>query len=474
MKGHSTFTASQIARSLGVQKRAVARRAVRESWPYDERIGRGGKIRFYRWDNLPTDIQPALIVTGDPPAVVPDFSVPAPSATTRPDPEFRYDSEALWSWAASRTQKMRDRGVHRAGVIQQVEQLMTKGASFREASRLVARSEGLSAGTIRNWYYGRGGRPGARRYRRLDRAAALIPGWVGRRPRVEIPEEAWDWFVSYYLTRRQPTMAEAYRRTVETARVRGWGRLPSCKTFTRRLKAETSLTTRVYLREGPEAVARLYPPQRRDKRTLRAGQAASGDGLKFDRIWVRWPDGETINTTTGWFWADVRTGYLAAWRIAKTENTDLFRLATYDLTRIFTPEVVWVDNTMVAANKAMTARAPGRYRWRDKADDPLGLLFQLGIEVRFTNPSKLLGNPGAKPIERSFGIGGIHDKVATHPKFLNRGYSRAKAIPYEEFASIVAAEVTRFNTQPKRRTAVCRGVLSYQPVAKVREATPDR
>ena len=179
-------------------------------------------------------------------------------------------------------------------------------------------------------------------------------------------------------------------------------------------------------------------------------------------MWVQWPDGETIHTTTGWFWADLRTNYIAAWRLAKTENTDLFRLATYDLLGLFKPEVAWVDNTMVAASKAMTAGASNRRRGRDKATDPVGLLVQLGIEVRFTNPNKVLGSPGAKPIERSFGIGGIHEKVATHPAFLKRGYSKATAIPYEEFAKVVAQEVDRFNQQSKRRTAICRGVLSFQ------------
>ena len=438
---------------------------MRERWPYTKSTCRGGTRRLYRFSDLPEDIQTVLLNAKNPPAVplspVPLTLVPPLESA----PELDYDAEELWRWAGSRTQKLRDQGTQRAHVIRHVEQVMEDGTSFRSASRLVAEVEGVNPATIRNWYYGRDGRPGARHYRPQDRAAALVPGWQGRRPRVEIPAEAWQWFISYYLTRRRPTLAAAYRRTVETATAQGWGQLPSAKTFSRRLKSDTSLAARIYHREGPAAVAKLFPPQWRDKRALRAGQAASGDGLKFDRVYVRWPDGEVLNTSTGWFWAAVRTGFIAAWRIAKTENTDLFRLATYDLTGLFKPDVVWVDNTMVAANKAMTGRAPNRHRGKDKADDPIGLLLQLGIEVRFPNPSKVMGSPGAKPIERSFGIGGIHEKVATHPKFLNRGYSKKTAIPYEEFVAVVAVvaeEVARFNTQPKRRTAVCRGVLSYQ------------
>ena len=202
----------------------------------------------------------------------------------------------------------------------------------------------------------------------------------------------------------------------------------------------------------------------------------TGDGLKFDRLWVRWPDGEILNTTTGWFWADIRTGYIAAWRLATTETVDLFRLATYDLTGLFKPRLAWVDNTMVAAAKSMTAGAEGRRRGKDKPGDPIGLLPQLGIKVRFTNPDKEMGSPGAKPIERSFGIGGIHDKVATHPRFLNRGYSQKTAIPYEEFAEVVRNEVIRFNRQPKRRTVACRGVLSFEQAFEelFKEAVPTK
>ena len=131
---------------------------------------------------------------------------------------------------------------------------------------------------------------------------------------------------------------------------------------------------------------------------------------------------------------------------------------------------------MVAAAKSMTAGAEGRRRGKDKPDDPIGLLPQIGIEVRFTDPNRERSSPGAKPIERSFGIGGIHDKVATHPRFINRGYSQKTAIPYEEFAEVVRSEVVHFNQQPKRRTAACHGVLSFEQAFEelFKEAVPTK
>lgn len=459
-----TYTIREIAEATGTAKRSAERRAAREAWPFSEEQHAGRPRRLYRLVDLPGVVQAAVLRTHELLASHTSSEQPV-VPTAAPDVAaavFGYDAEALWEWARTRTQSMRDQGEHRAALLQQVTRLVDSGRAMTESLQAVGTAHGVSPATLRGWYYGTRGKPGAQHFALQDWAAALIPGWTGRTAVAEIPAPAWDWFCAYYLTRRQPSLSESYRRTNETAHEHGWGALPSQKTFERRIKSECSVATRIYRREGPEALAKLYPPQRRDKTVFTAGQAIVGDGLKFDKLYVRWPDGEVINTSTGWFWADLRSNYIAAYRLAKTENTDLFRLATYDLTAVFKPDYAWVDNTVVAANKAMTGHAQGRHRFHDRKDDPIGLLLQLNIDVRFTNPDKVLGSPGAKPIERSFGAGGIHDKVATHPKFLDRGYNKATAIPYEEFAAVVAEEVARFNRQPKRRTAVCRGVLSFE------------
>ena len=373
---------------------------------------------------------------------------------------YDYDRAALWAWASGRSRRQREVGQRRAALLREVMRLHDHGERLGSACQLISHT-GVSAASLRNWYYGSHGKPGAKDYDREDWPAALIPGHAGRAKRAGIPPAAFDWYCGYYLTRRRPSAAEAYRRVVEVARAERWGKLPSAATFFRRLKREVSEPVIVLLREGEQALMRRYPPQRRDKRAFAAGEAVVGDGLKFDKLWVAFPDGEILNTATGWFWADLRTNYIAAFRLGKTENTDLFRLATYDLTGHFKPRLAWLDNTMAAANKAMTGQAPRRHRFGAKPADPLGLLAQMDITAIFTNPDKVMGNPGAKPIERSFGVGGLHDKVASHPAFLKRGYSKATAIPYEEFAAVVAEEVRRFNAQPRRQTPVCGGVLSF-------------
>lgn len=442
----------------------ITARATREQWLSRPRAGCGGG-KEYAIRSLPAETQAALFkkyVPVLPSAPDSPGAVPPHGALPTGAEAFTYDADELGRWAMSRSQRLRDQGARRAEMLRCALRLTyTSHCTLKRAFEIVAGQYDESVANLRNWYYGLNGQPGARQYQRADWAFALIPSYAGGIACAEIHNTAWQWFTSYYLTRRKPTLSEACRRLAEIATEQQWGPMPSRDTFARRLRRDVPLPVSVYLREGPEALAKLFPTQRRDKTVYAAGEAVTGDGLKFDKLYVRWPDGEILNTSTGWFWADLRTGKMLAYRLAKTENTDLFRLATYDLTAICAPKYAWVDNTVVAANKAMTGRAEGRHRFHDRTDDPIGLLLQCGIDVHFTNPSEEMGNPGAKPIERAFGIGGIHDKVATHPAIINRGYSTATAIDYDEFAQIVANEVKRFNAQTCRRSIVCRGVLSF-------------
>lgn len=340
----------------------------------------------------------------------------------------------------------------------------------REAVAARLQREGVKGGSVRSlalWAAKVGDAP------RQDWLALLLPDYTGRTATAECAEPCWDWYKSHFLTRKKPTHASTYRRVQEIAKAQGWV-IPSAKTLRRRLDQEVSALTRILMREGPEALARARPTRSRDPLVFTVGQAVNGDGLKFDKLWVRFPDGEIINTATAWFWQDVRTRKLLAWRLDRTENTDVFRLATYDLTAVCAPEKVYLDNTRVAANKLMTAGVKGRHRFKTEPEDGLGLLPMLGMEVHFTNPDKVTGNPGAKPIERAFGIGGIHDMVAKNPALAGKGFSKATAIDSALLAEIIGVEVKRFNAQTGRRNTECRGKLSLDDVwrAGIAETAP--
>jgi tetratricopeptide (TPR) repeat protein len=69
--------------------------------------------------------------------------------------------------------------------------------------------------------------------------------------------------------------AEVYRRLSEIAPAHGWAPLPAERTFNRRVQ-EVPLATRVYHREGRDALARLIPRQRRDVTVYGPGALGSG------------------------------------------------------------------------------------------------------------------------------------------------------------------------------------------------------
>ena len=382
---------------------------------------------------------------------------PRSRALSNPRQARQVASADLWAWAETRSADQRAAGAERAQLVRAVVDLMVAEAlSLGAALERIGAGANVSPATLDRWYRE------ARRYAQADWPAALIPRYSGRRELVQIHPGAWDWFFNQYMTRGQPTVAEVYRRLAEIAPAHGWDPLPAERTFNRRVN-DLPIATRLYHREGKNAIARLIPRQRRDHTVYGPGEAVNGDGLKFDRLWVRWPDGEVLATSTAWVWQDLRTGRLLAYRLAKTENTDLFRLATYDLLGVCLPRVAWMDNTTVAANLAMTAGAPGRHRFGHarRADDPLGLLGQCGIEAHFTDPDQEHASPGSKRIERAFGIGGLHTEVAHSPRLCGHGFRKDDPVDYGLFAAIVAEEVARFNARKGRRTPECAGIHSY-------------
>jgi len=417
----------------------VIRRAKRDDWQGRERKGFGGGFE-YHYSSLPDRARAAYLLRH-----------------RKPDPAslpVQVPQDEAWAGYERLSGALRDEAEFRLKVLTAVEALTDGGVGRVSAVEMVAADAEVSAATIRRW------QRLVKGVERRNWLPALAPRYVGKVERAECDPRAWDWYLGQYLTRRGPSHADTYRRLEDIAAHEGWV-IPSAKTMERRVESDIDPLTIVLMREGMEALARRLPKQRRDETVFAAGEAVNGDGLKFDRLWVKFPDGEILNTATAWFFQDIRTRRILAWRLGKTENTDLFRLATYDLTGVCAPTVMYIDNTRVAANKLMTAGAENRHRFKDDKGDGIGLLIALGIDPRFTNPDKETGNPGAKPIERAFGIGGIHEKVATNPSLIDRGYSKATAISYDELREVIAHEVARHNAQAKRRTTACRGLLSF-------------
>ncbi len=480
------FTPSEIAGLPGMPKDRRNVRIVADRKKFEARERAAGKGVEYFIGSLPAETQAALLARDGSIAAAP----PACKAETKAgDPEaaapFTYDRELLWQHFDRVSDALKEVGKQRAALLLQWERLVANGVKVREAFQAVGQTSGTPWRTIEGWYQTA---PGVRRYRRDDWVAALVPGYTGRVATAECSEEAWEYFKADYLRLERPAATACYRRLGRAAADKGWT-VPSLVTLTRKVVRDVPFTVRTLLRDGEEALMKHYPPQERSVRSLSAMEWINGDGYEHN-VFVSWPDGTTDRPRT-WFWQDVYSRKILAWRVDQTEHSDLIRVALADVLEFGVPSHVTIDNTRAAANKWLTGGVPNRYRFTVREDDPLGIFPMLGTQVHWTSVHNGRGHGQAKPVERAFGIGGMGEVVDKHPAFAG-AYTgadptakpenyRSRAVPLDRFMAVLTQEVIAWNARPGRRTEICRGELSFDQAfersystAVIRKATEEQ
>ncbi|MCC5811174.1 MAG: Mu transposase C-terminal domain-containing protein [Ectothiorhodospiraceae bacterium] len=447
-------TLRDIAEALEVSQQAVQKRAKREGWPFEQATGRGGKRRLYALESLPVEVQAALLKSEAPKA--------APKVTRPTGTAKVADREALWEAFERKPQRLKDEAARRLSAVQGVERLAESGSGRSKAVEEVAKVYGESRATLYRWLKAvKGVEP-------TDWLAALAPSYGGQAAKAECSPEAWDFFKAQYLRPEAPSIAACYTWTREAAKQHGWA-WPAQRTINRWVQ-EIPVTTRVLMREGEEALMRLYPAQQRTVRDLYALFWINGDGYQHN-VFVRFPDG-TIGRPKTWFWQDVYSRRVVGFRTDRTEHTDVIRLALGDvLERYGIPEHATIDNTRAAANKWMTGGVKNRYRFKVREEDPMGLMPQLGIQVHWTSVFKGKGHGQAKPVERAFGVGGLGEYVdkryalrgaytGPNPTAKPENYGET-AVDFEVFCQELADAIRLWNEQEGRRTEICDGRLSF-------------
>lgn len=426
-----------------------------------KRVGRGGG-RQYHVSILPLEAQTAWAMT--------QSADDAPAAPSAPG------VAELWDWFERQPDKVKDKAKDRLAVLDAVQTMVVGGVAKDVAVPMVAASKGVSKSTIWNWFSKVQGQD------RKDWLVFLADRYAGRTAEAECSPEAWEHFKANYL-RLECRTAEACYEDLETAaKVQGWT-YPSVRTLMRRMDKEVTTPVQVMMREGLEALKKLYPAQQRRRDVFHALEAVNGDGHKFD-VFVRWPDGDIVRPMMVGI-QDVYSGKILAYRVDKTENRESIRLAIGDVVEQYgIPDHIYFDNTRAFANKMLTAGAAHRFRFKTRDEDPVGIIKLLGSEIHFVTPY----SGQSKPIERAWRD--LADRVSTHAAFAGAYTGKnpaakpenygSKAVPLDEFLRVLATQIAAHNARQGRRTAVCNG-RSFDEVfeesyakSPIKKATPEQ
>ncbi|HYH17535.1 MAG TPA: transposase domain-containing protein [Azospirillum sp.] len=359
--------------------------------------------------------------------------------------------DEAWAFYERQPDKKKSAAKAKLAILLQIEEAVRGGMGKDDAAAMVGRQNGVGRSTIFGWYERVAG------IARADWLPYLLDHRAGRQRSAEtMPEGAWEIFKGDYLREEQPSYAECYNRLKDVAKAEGW-RLPSCKTFQRRVEQDVDPRTLVLYRQGADALERLYPAQRRDKSVFHALEAVNYDGHKID-VFSLWPGQKKPSRTFLLGFQDIYSGMIVSWRLDQAETAYAFRLAFGDVIETWgIPDHVWSDNTMAAAAKENTGGSAGRYRFKIKEDDPVGLFGLVGSEIHFTKPR----HGQAKPIERAFGTlsryiskapecAGAYTGNSPENKPSNYG---ERAIELAELVKVVEREIHRFNHDPALNSA---------------------
>lgn len=432
---------------LPAQQKHVSRLAVKRGWrkarskdgsPLARKVGKGWA---YHISLLPAEAQARLVK----------------DAQQQPQANIELERSAVWARYDRLKAKAKATAENRLAMLTQVQELQNSGMTKSVAVNMVAAEGKASARSIHSWFGLVAG------LHQTDWLPALAPHHTGRTTQTDCPPDAWSALKTDYLRLSRPSFETCYERLSLMAREHGW-QLPASRTLKRRIEKEIPKPVIVKLRQGEDALKRMYPAQERTRDHYHAMEAVNIDGHKWD-VFVRWPDG-TIARPMMVAIQDLYSNKIVAWRVDYSENTDAVRLAFRDLFENFgIPRECYLDNGRAFASKYISGGAKTRFRFKVKPEEPTGILTALNIKLHWTTPY----SGQSKPIERAFRD--LCDSVAKHPAFEgaytgNKPDAKpenygSKAVDLSRFVEIVEQGIALHNARPNRRTQVCAGLRSF-------------
>jgi len=447
---HNTVTVKAIATTLRITERAVQVRASKESWPFEEQAGRGGKRRRYPVRSLPEDVRQAfaaaMLTGGDtPPAVT---AVGLPAATVQ------VEATSL----ATLTAHQREAALARLAFVREIERAVPfigKEAAIHnlvqaaKESTLAPRLAGLVAVANDRMAAGRGlSRRRLYDWCRMFAAggeAALAPHHPGKV--MTVP----DWapaFLAIWQRPQKPTVADAYREFADNYE----GRPPSIFAV-RRFLAKMADPDREAGRDTGNALLHRRPHKRRSTDELWPTDVYTADGTTFDAEIQHPIHGRPFKPEVT-FIVDVATRRCVGMSIGEAEGAgtvlDALRMAC-----LFggIPAMFYTDNGPGYVNNLM--EAPGT-----------GMLDHLGIDAVRAIPGrpqgkglmeravKTLCEPLAKRLPSCTHADMDQDAAHTIFKITRadvKKHGKSKLLPtWETFKAALLARVEEYNATPHR------------------------
>ncbi len=436
------LTLIAIAEATGLHKTSVMRRAEKESWPFEEITGRGGKKRLYPVASLPTDVRQTLqkdAIERALPVIAEEIAAPI---------VYQAQEHAL-------TDKQRAERDARAGVKAAIMRTMACGCSKEAAMTMLltsARAGTLDPLTTRLLALARDARgragdglPSIRTLKRWLASEDLAP--KVRQADMRVPSWA-KAFLGYYQQPSKPSVKLAYQ---EFCAAHAGADLPSIDQV-RRFLGKLGTVTRERGRMGANELKNIQPFVRRDFASLEPNDVWSADGHTFDAE-VQHPfHGRPFRPeiTT---WIDIATRRAVGWSVDLAESSmavaDALR---YGVERHGVPALIYVDNGSGYKNKLM-------------ADEATGLIGRIGATMTHSLPynsqakgvierlHQTLWVEGAKLLPSY--VGAQMDRQARLEQFkLTRKALKSGGamplMPWEIFVRWCEERIAQYNARPHR------------------------
>jgi putative transposase len=460
----TSVTLAEIAAALGISKQAAAKKAERESWPFESVPVRGGKKHLFPVVTLPVAVRAPVqrhrlgaAIAALPALTLPISSSPASTAAGALPADRPERQSGFFIPCADMTDEQRLRADARRGVLAELGRLRAQAGCSQEAAMqtllTLAASGQASPFIVRALLLARDGRgkkgkndlPSVRTLKRWIGAEDLTP----KVPQKNMSVPPWaKVFLTHYQQPQKPSVDAAYREACKD-----WtaGERPSIHQV-RHFLDKLGTVTRERGRMGPRELKSLRPYVTRSFDQLEPNDIWSADGHTFDaevqHPYHGRPFRPEITTIV-----DIATRRIVGWSVALAESgTAVLDALRYAAEFAGLAAIFYVDKGSGYDNDLLK-------------DEGTGLAGRMGFEVKHSiaynsqargvieRLHKTVWVEGAKLLPSYMGAAMDREARLAQFKITRKAVKAGGAVPllpWHLFMDFIAARVSDYNARAHR------------------------